>query len=190
MISYVSHGIEPGERFMPTYKGNEEEDAVHDAECKAGLEHGAVLVHIQAPWVVAVATDVTQDTQVEVETAGGKVGAIRIGNAAQEVDASDEAANEAQVDKGDEETRVPRPAVSKECRDGPRRRQHTTYEEHQYEVRRQDVGSNVSMHKIGQHAHDGDQGDDLEQAPENEREAGEGHVDGVLGLDCVFASDG
>ena len=53
-----------------------------------------------------------------------------------------------------------------DCReDGPGEGYHRDYEEDQDVGGCEEVGVDVLVHEPGQHAHDGDQGDDLEDAP-------------------------
>lgn len=78
--------VEPGE-----HGGEEEEDAVHDAEGEAGLEHGARLVGVDAD---AVAVEGSKRPEADVVARPADVGAVRAGDEAQVVDSSDEGADE------------------------------------------------------------------------------------------------
>jgi hypothetical protein len=80
--------VEPGQDG-----GEEEEDAVHDAEGEAGLEHGAGLVGADRD---AVAVEVAEDAEVDVVlVAGGDVGTVGAADPAEVVDCCDECADEA-----------------------------------------------------------------------------------------------
>lgn len=74
-------------------RGEEEEDAVHDAEGKASLEKGACLVGVDAE---AIAVELAENTEVEVVGgARGDMGAVGAGDEAEVVDARNESADEA-----------------------------------------------------------------------------------------------
>lgn len=80
--------VEPGQ-----HGGEEKEDAVHDAEGEAGLEHGARLVGVDGD---AVAVEGAEDAKVDVVgRAGRDVGAVGVGDEAEVVDACNEGADEA-----------------------------------------------------------------------------------------------
>jgi hypothetical protein len=133
--------------------GEEEEDAVHDAEDPRGLEHGARLVGVQAGPAVGQGAEDT-----EAEGAGGvvrHVGAVLVG-AAQDVDGADEGAAEAEVDEGDEDAVGARPVVGEEGVDGPGGAEHRHDEEDQDGVGREGVGHDVLIHEPGEHAEGGD----------------------------------
>lgn len=78
--------VEPGE-----HGGEEEEDAVHDAEGEAGLEHGARLVGVD---VDAVAVEGPEYPEVDVVGRPADAGAVRAGDEAEVVDRCDEGADE------------------------------------------------------------------------------------------------
>lgn len=72
--------------------GEEEKDAIHDAEGEAGLEHGAGLVGIDFE---TIAAEGAENAKVDVVGgAGGDVGAVGAGDEAEVVDTCDECANE------------------------------------------------------------------------------------------------
>lgn len=79
--------VEPGE-----HGGEEEEDAVHDAEREAGLEHGARLVGVD---VDAVAVEGPEYPEADVVARPADVGAVGAGDEAEVVDGCDEGADEA-----------------------------------------------------------------------------------------------
>ena len=80
--------------------GHEEEDAVHDTEGKTRLEHRARLVNGD---IKAVDRCGTKNAKANVQrVASGDVGTISVGDEPQVVDGSNEGADKADVDKGDE----------------------------------------------------------------------------------------
>lgn len=78
--------VEPGEDG-----GEEEEDAVHDAEREAGLEHGARLVGVDRD---AVAVEGPEYPEADVVARPADVGAVGAGDEAEVVDGCDEGADE------------------------------------------------------------------------------------------------
>lgn len=80
--------VDPGQ-----HSGEEEEDAVHDAEREAGLEHRARLVGVD---VEPRAVELAEDAKVDVvAVAAHDVGAVGVRDEAEVVDACDERADEA-----------------------------------------------------------------------------------------------
>lgn len=80
--------VEPGQDG-----GHEEEDAVHDAEGPAGLEHGARLVRVDRH---AVAVVLAEDAKVDVvRVAPADAGAVGAADEAEVVDCGDEGADKA-----------------------------------------------------------------------------------------------
>lgn len=78
--------VEPGQ-----HGGKEEEDAVHDAEGEAGLEHGARLVGVD---VDAVAVEGPERPEVDVVARAPDAGAVRARDESEVVDGCDEGADE------------------------------------------------------------------------------------------------
>lgn len=78
--------VEPGE-----HGGEEEEDAVHDAEREAGLEHGARLVGVDRD---AVAVEGPEYPEADVVARPADVGAVGAGDETEVVDCCDEGADE------------------------------------------------------------------------------------------------
>lgn len=93
------------------------EDAIHDSKRKARLQHRAILVRIQMERRIAVDAIII-DREGEVVVVG-KMGAIGLRNVAEFVDASDEGADEAEIDEGDEEGGVAGGFAAKDRGDGP-----------------------------------------------------------------------
>ena len=80
---------------------NGKEDAVHDAERKAGLQHCTRLVDVRREWAASIKA---VGAQAHVEGAiVTEVGAVGLGNTAQLVNARNERTNEAEVNEGDED---------------------------------------------------------------------------------------
>lgn len=93
--------------FMPVHEqqqdaGDEEKDAIHDAECKARLQHCARLVDIDREGRVGGQPKVSKRSQANVHRGGCEVGATGIGNVAQLDHTGDESADEAEVDERNE----------------------------------------------------------------------------------------
>ena len=84
---------------------------LHDAERKRGFEHSALSVDVQT---VAVARNVEKPQVRAVRSVGRPVGAVRIGDASQAVNTTDECANEEKVDEGNEFGRVSCARVQKQ----------------------------------------------------------------------------
>jgi len=146
--------------------GDEEEDAVHDAERKRRLEHGALPVNVQ---IVTIARDGKEAQVLAVLATGRNAGAVRIRNTAEAVDAADESADEEQVDESNEFGRVSCARVQEKRAHCPRRTKYRNDEEHQDGARREKVALVEPGNEPGEHAQRGDQRDDLEDAPEDER---------------------
>ena len=163
--------------------GDPEEDAVHDAKGKGGLEHGAVLVHVDAvgaPELPAIGAEWAQ-RDVEGGVGGGEVGAVGACDAAQGDDRGDEGADEAEVDEGDEEGGVLGARVGEEGVDGVDGAEHGGDEEDEYVIGREEVVLREAVDKVREHAQGRDERNDLEPAPEGEEEAEEEHD----GYDCL-----
>jgi hypothetical protein len=83
------------------YTRNKEENAIHNRKRKASLQHRALLISSK---MQAIHINAAQYAEVDlVGIAGCDVRAVFMGDAAQLVDACDQGADEAEVDKGDEE---------------------------------------------------------------------------------------
>lgn len=105
-----------------------EKDAIHDAESKARLQHGAILVDVEVEGRGA-ADAVVVDGEGEVAI-GRETGAAGFCNVAKFVDPGDEGADEAEVDEGDEEGGFAGGFAAEHGRDGPRGRQDGDDEEY------------------------------------------------------------
>lgn len=57
-------------RVGTTHKGDEEENDVHDAEGKGGLEHGATLVHVYCQSVFVRDAKVSEWSQIQEDIVG------------------------------------------------------------------------------------------------------------------------
>ena len=84
--------VEPGQ-----HGGEEEEDAVHDAEGEAGLEHGARLVGVD---VDAVAVEGPEGPKVDVVARAPDAGAVGARDEPEVVDCCDEGADESCTREG------------------------------------------------------------------------------------------
>lgn len=129
--------------------GDEEEDAVHDAEDPAGLEHGAGLIDGDA---VRVDVGLAEDAQGQGVGLRGDAGAVVGADAAQVVDAGDEGADVAEVDEGDEVAVGPAAVVGEEGEDGPHGGEDGDDEEHEDGGRGEQVLRVVDVHEVGEHA--------------------------------------
>lgn len=103
------------------HTGDEEKDGAHDSKRPARLEHGTVLVDVGARLsaIAALSSIIPQDAEIDVDVTGREIGAIGSGNASQLVDASNEGADEGEVDQGDEGCRAPRGGEAEKRGDGP-----------------------------------------------------------------------
>lgn len=97
---------------------NGKEDAIHDPERKARLQHGAVLVRVEMKRRRS-ANPIVIDGEGKV-TVGGKVCAVRLGNVAEFVDTSNECADKCEVDERDEDGRITSRFTAEDGDDGPR----------------------------------------------------------------------
>lgn len=127
--------------------GDEEEDAVHDAEGEGGLEHGARLVGAGVQGGDRGAAEGAEADVVGV--AARDVGAVGRGDEAQGPDGADEGADEQEVDGGDEGGVGGGAVVAEEGVDGPGQGQHRHDEEHQDVVGRQLVQLHVAVDEVG-----------------------------------------
>jgi hypothetical protein len=141
VVAAADHGREQA--------GDEEEDAVHDAEDPAGLEHGAGLVDVDAKRIHVRGAEDAEAQRVGLLV---DVGARVAGDAAQVPDAGDEGADEAEVDEGDEVRVVARAVVGEEGEDGPHGRQDGDDEEDEDRGGREQVLRVVDVDEVGEHA--------------------------------------
>lgn len=82
-------------------RGDCEENAVHNTERKACFQHRARLVEIDGKW--ARCTGTFRAYGYPELTIGAEARAALVGNAAKLVDASNEGADETEIDEGDED---------------------------------------------------------------------------------------
>lgn len=151
----------------------------HDTKRKRRLEHRTLPVNVQTE---AIARDGEKSQVLAVGAVPGYVGAVRVGDAAKAVHAADECANEEQVDEGDKLGRVPCARVQEESAHGPCCAEDGDDEENQDRARGQDVALVEPVDEPGEHAQGGNQGDDFEDAPEDERQARDRHFGGMDGV--------
>jgi len=100
------------------------------------------------------------------------VRAISIGDIAQFVDSSDECANEAQVDKGNEVGIVLGEAVAEDCAECPNEREYGDNEEDEDEGWCEHVVLDEAVDKPREHSNGRYQSDDFGESPERKEEAG------------------
>lgn len=88
---------------------DQEEDDVHDAKRPTRLQHGTILVEVGAPLpaVIALTSIIPKGPKINVDVAGREIGATRIGDASQLVNASDERTHKGEIDQPDESGRAP-----------------------------------------------------------------------------------
>lgn len=98
-------------------RGNRKEDAIHDAKCKACLQHRAVLVGVEVKGGRGGDTGIVNG-EGEVAVVG-KVGAVGICDVTKLVDASDEGADEAEIYEGDEHGGVAGGFTAEDGDEGP-----------------------------------------------------------------------
>lgn len=115
-------------------RGNGKEDGVHNGKRPRGLEHGARLA--DGP---RVARDADVVDVVVPDAVDGRVLAVGVLDLAQVDDAGDEAAEEAEVDKGDEHSVVGGSRVVEQREEGPGEGEDGDDEEDEDVVGREDV---------------------------------------------------
>lgn len=140
-----------------------------------------MAVNIEA---VCVSRDGEQAQVRAVGTCAAPVGTVCIGNASELVYSTDKGAHEQKVDKGHELGRVPGARVEKESGGYPCGSEYRYNEENEDRRRREEVARVVPVDEPGQHAQRGHEGDELEEAPKDEGQPGDGH-DGGWGV-CMY----
>lgn len=142
------------------------EDGVHNGKGPRCLEHGARLA--DGP---RVARDADVVDVVVPDAVDGRVLAVGVLDLAQVDDAGDEAAEEAQVDKGDEHAVVGGSRVVEQREEGPGERENGDDEEHEDVVGGEDVCVVELFDEPAEHANGGYQSDDLREARAYEDES-------------------
>lgn len=89
-----------------------------------------------------------------------------------------------EIYQGHELRVVAAPVVEEECEYGPCQRYDRDNEQHQDVVGRHHVAVDVAVDEVGQHAHNGNEGEDLGESPEDEADCEE-HCGGS----CALSSD-
>ena len=112
---------------------DEKENAVHDAECKAGFQHRTCLVRVHRDWAAgaatcAIAIDAEACTEIGI---GAERGAVGIGNEPQLVDPCNEGTNEAEVNKRHEDGRFTGRFPAEKGDDCPHASEHRDDEENE-----------------------------------------------------------
>lgn len=186
-------------------RGEEEKEDIHDAKHPRGLEHGAVLVDVGREPRAGLLAVVPERADLDVDGRGLEVGAAGAVDGAEFVDGGDEGADEAEVDKGDEEGGAAGRAETEEGAEGPGAGEDRDNEEDEDRGRRElvvgleaidepglvrkSVSGNVlcPRRRCGcayQHANHWDERDDLSYSPKGEKESTE-HGDAVC---CPFSA--
>lgn len=133
---------------------HKEEHAVHNPQREAPLEHSTSLAHGNPH---PLDLHIPEDPKIEIHRGpahdGGAVGA---GDEAQVVDGGDQGADKGQVDERDELRVGLGAVVAEEGADGPGESEDGDDEEEEDVGGRHDVGFEMQMDKVGEHAHDGD----------------------------------
>jgi uncharacterized Zn-binding protein involved in type VI secretion len=150
---------------------------LHDTKRKGRLEHSTRLIDVQRK-AVSGKGNATQTPQVKVVVVGAivaPIGAVRVSDAAQTPHCADEGAHKEEIDEGDEVGRVFGARVQEEGAYCPCGSEHRDDEEDENGGGCEQAAVVVEVNEPGQHAQGWDQSEDLHDAPEHEREAGEGH---------------
>ena len=137
-----------------------EEDHIHDPQAKTPLQHPARLADTHVPPPGHTQPElVPQRPELQIHARPGLDGrTVGGGDEAEEVDSRDERAGKGQVDDGDEARVGGGPVVAEEREDGPGECQRRDDEHEQDGGGRHEVGVEVQVHEVGEHAHYGDLG--------------------------------
>lgn len=145
-----------GDLFLPVVmamdpQGKErrpcEEDNLHDPHGKARLEHRARLVQTRG-FKISVEAE-PEGAQRHLDAPAVPMGTVRIGDEAQLVDAGDECAKEAQIDKGDKAGGAASVAQTDEGIEAPEHGDGADDEEHQDVARSELVCPEVAIDEVG-----------------------------------------
>jgi hypothetical protein len=134
-----------------------------------------LAVHIQAP---SASTDGEQSQIGAVVSSSAPIGAVGISDASELIDSTDEGANEQKVDKRNKLGRVLRTCVEEKSAHDPCCTKHRDDEENKNGYWREKLARVVPIDEPGQHAQRRYERDELEDAPKDEGQAGEGHDGG------------
>lgn len=128
-------------------EGEEEEDAVHDAEGEAGLEQRAVLVDVDVEAIERHAADLAQR---DIQARGlGDGAAALVGDEAQLVHGGDQGTDEAEINQGHEERVALCAAVAEEGVDAPCCAEDRDDEQDEDECWSEDVMGSVEVDEVG-----------------------------------------
>ena len=137
------------------HPGREKEDDIHNPQPKTPLQHPARLADAHIP--PRHHPQIPQRPEVQVHARPGHDGAaVGGGDEPEEVDGGDEGAGKGQVDDGDEARVGGRAVVAEEREDAPGQRDGRDDEHEQDGGGRHEVGVEVQVHEVGEHAHYGD----------------------------------
>lgn len=162
------------------HRRDKKEDNIHDSHRKASLEHPAGLVKVNA------------DNQPPVLSQNRPRGAICVGDPTEVVHARDERAKEAEVDEPDELGVVGGAVVEEKSKNCPGEGEDGDDEEDEDGGWGHEVGGEVDVDEVGEHADDGDEGQYLHEAPKGEHDCEEHFGDlcfrsgSCLSLSCTY----
>lgn len=127
-ISLLNHHLllRPIHKQQPERRHGKK-DTVHNPKRKCRFQHRALLIDIKTEWTVSIkSVRPKRDVKGAI---GAEVRAVSIGNAAQVVDARDQGADEADVDKADEVGGAPCGFAAEEGEEAPYGGEGGDYEE-------------------------------------------------------------
>jgi len=168
-------------------ESDEEENNIHDAERETGLEHRARLIQMQAKRIRNAAAP-RKDSNIEAARVRIPLTPLRtipLGDGAEIVDASNQSADEEQVDNGDEHGGVAGRVVGDKRRQSPDGGEDGDDEEDEDHGGRESHLLGEAVDEPREHADDGDEGEELEDAPYGEGDA----VEHACGWDVDDAMD-
>lgn len=138
---------------------------LHDSECPRRLEHSTGTVHVQTP---GVARNGEQSQIGAVISSAVDAGAVCISDAPERIDGTNKGADEQEVDKGNEFSRVPGACVEKESGHDPCCTEYRDDEENKNGCWSKEPARVVPIDEPGQHTQRRYEGDELEDAPKDE----------------------
>ena len=176
---------------------DEEEYAIHDSEGEACLQHRACLIDIDAEGALAVET-IWSETDVE-GSIGAKIGAVGFRDSSEFVDASDEGADETEIDERDKYRGVSGGLAPEPSENGPHGGEDGDDEKDKDITRCELIFYIVTVHEIClsdvsdafrsalvrredsayQHAQCRDQSENFEESPKGEEQPAD-HLDGPI----------
>lgn len=143
---------------------------IHNGKRKARLQHRAVFGNVDARVCAALTAVVAKDAEVDVDRTQVEGRARYGGDVSEHHHARDEAADEEEIDKGDEVSRPLRRFVPEERREGPDGSEDGDDEEGEDEVGSELVVAGVPVYEPGEHSDDGDECDQLREPDHGEED--------------------